>query len=146
MKKGKKPKPERIKKGRGDRPPDSVIDARIDEVVRVLSEKANISKYALRKMLIPKWGCHWITVDRIVIRAREEMIRRLKRDKEGFRCDVLAGLERETECADPRIRLAAWAQIRELLGLDAPRVTQTDITSGGERIVTLTLDPKEITG
>jgi hypothetical protein len=120
------------------------MEARVDEVIAIFSVQANISKYALRKRLTKEWNCHWITVDRLQLRAREELLKRLKRDKEEFRCDALTSLERETQHPDAKVRLAAWAQIREMCGLDEAKRTSTDITSGGERIVMLTIDPKEI--
>jgi hypothetical protein len=123
--------PKRIKKGFGSRSTDAVIDARIDEVVAILSAQANISKYALRERLAKEWKCHWQTVDRIVRRAREELLKRLKRDKEEFRCDALTSLERETQHPDAKVRLAAWAQIREMCGLDEARRTEISGPKGG---------------
>jgi hypothetical protein len=118
-------------KGNGKRSPDALVDARIDEIIAIFSAQANISKYALRKRLTKEWNCHWRTVDTIAVRAREELLKRLKRDKEEFRCDALTSLERETQHPDAKVRLAAWAQIREMCGLDEARRTEISGPKGG---------------
>ena len=121
-------RPKQKQKGRST---DAVMEARVDEVIAIFSAQANISKYALRERLTKQWKCHWKTVDRIQGRAREELLKRLKRDKEEFRCDALTSLERETQHPDAKVRLAAWAQIREMCGLDEAKRTEISGPKGG---------------
>ena len=110
-----------IKKGRGDRPKDLVINTRVAEMVSIISTKPNVHRCQLHALLCPRWKCHWKTVDRIVWRARAVMLERLNRSREDFQCEVLSAYEKELASDKPSVRLAALAGIRELLGLDAPR-------------------------
>lgn len=137
-------RPKQKQKGRST---DAVMEARVDEVIAIFSAQANISKYALRERLTKEWNCHWQTVDRIQRRAREELLKRLKRDKEEFRCDALTSLERETQHPDAKVRLAAWAQIREMCGLDEARRTEITGADGGAIILAQTqFDPAAVRG
>lgn len=103
------------------RPPDSVIDDRVAEMVATISARVNIHRCELHKLLCPRWKCHWKTVDRIEGRARALILERSNRPKEDWITDILAAYERELGSDKPGVRLAALEGIRELLGLDAPK-------------------------
>lgn len=103
------------------RPTDKIIDERVAEMIAILSTRPNIHRCHLHKTLVPRWKCHWRTVDRILARARSELMERLNRSRTEFRCEVLSAYEKELANEKPGVRLAALAGIRELLGLDEPR-------------------------
>jgi hypothetical protein len=103
------------------RPPDAVLDNRISEAIQVLASRPNVQRCQLHKLFCVKWNCHWRTVDRMVACARRAMLERLNRSRETFRCEVLAGYERELASDKATVRLAALDGICELLGLCAPR-------------------------
>ena len=110
------------KKGFGIRPPDAVVDARIAEACAVLAARPTVHRCQLHAEFAKRWGCHWRTIDRILVRARALLMERLQRSREDFRAESLAFYEALT--ADPHASVAektrARQRIDELLGLDAP--------------------------
>lgn len=122
-----------VKKGRGNRVKDSVIHERVTEAVIILSNRPTVQRSQLHKELTARWQCHWKTVDRIVGRARAELIKRLERSKEIFRSESLAFYE--ALCVDPKASVAdktrARQRIDDLLGLDAPKRSELSGVNGG---------------
>jgi hypothetical protein len=122
--------PESYAKAPG-RPPDKVIEDRVGEAMAILASRPSVSRFQLHKLLKPRWNCHWRTIDRMVAHARANLMERLNRSREEFRCDVLAAYEKELANEKPGIRLAALQGIRDLLGLDAPRRQELSGPGGG---------------
>lgn len=130
-------KPKR--RGGGHTPSDAVYQRRIGQAIAIIASRPNIRRCQLHEILCAQWGVHWKTVDRAVGRARAELIKRLNRPKSEFRCDVLTAYEKEAGSPDPKVRLAALAGIRELLGLDEPKYVHAELTgANGGPIESLT--------
>jgi hypothetical protein len=105
------------------RPPDSVIESRIEQAIEILSAEPTVRRCKLHRKFCPAWKVHWATVDRIVHHARAEMMKRLGRSKEDFRAESLAFYEILTKDKKASVgeRVRARQRIDELLGLDAPK-------------------------
>ena len=125
--------PAKPKVGWGRKPSNRIIAERVAECVRLLSARQNLHQCELRRIFTEKWHCHWITVDRYVIRARETMLERLRRSKEEFRCESLATYERiaNDPNARPSERVAACKAKDELLGLKEPNRVSLEGYGGG---------------
>ena len=134
-------KPKKVQKWAG-RPKDDVIEKRVAEAITALSNKPTVSKTTLHRELGERWGVHWKTVDRIVGRARKEMLARLQRPKEEFRCDSLAFYE--AQCNSPKASVAekvrARQRIDELLGLDEPQRREITGGNGSPLIPTINIE------
>lgn len=115
------------------RPKDQIIEERVSEMIDLLSKDRNIHRCQLHKEFCKKWNVHWKTVDRVVGRARAEIMQRLGRSKESFRADSLAFYEAKT--CDTNLtateQLRAQENIDKLLGLDAPKRTEITGKDGG---------------
>jgi hypothetical protein len=149
--KGKKPRKQAIK------PTVKEYDARVDEIVDVISQQPNTSRYKLHKMFCTKFNVTWATIDRYLFRARDVLRERLNRSKEEVRCSAVAFYE--ALISDPKIkaqvRLRAQEALVRLMGADAPaRVElsgpqgapiQTDNkTTGGFDVLLAALTPDEL--
>jgi len=121
----------------GKKPTEQERDVRIAEMIEYLGKTVNAHKTEIHAFFTARWGCHWITVDRYVIRAKKEMLDRLKRDKPEMICESMAfyeGIMRDMT-AKPSERLRA-AQLRdELLGLQEPKRTSSQISGDSLEIV-----------
>lgn len=144
------PKPE--KRGWGYPNPRSVVEARTEEVMLLLAHNPGILRGKIHEYFRERWKdkngrpADWRTIDTYVRRAREESLKRTKRDKDDWVTTIASRYEVDLASKDGQTRHRAAQGLREMLGLDAPRRTQTDLTSGGEKIITLTLDPDLVTG
>ncbi len=109
-------------KGYGLRPKDAVIRERIAEMIGLLARSPAVHISSLHNLFCAKWNCHWMTVNRILIRARREMTERLNRSKEVFRVESLAFYE--AIAVDPNAtageKIRARERVDKLFGLDAP--------------------------
>ena len=96
---------------------------RIAQVADTISSKPQIKRCELHSLFCDKFKIHWVTVDRLVIRARRLLLDRLGRSKEDFRSESLAFYESITNSTDATAgeKIRARQRIDELLGLDAPR-------------------------
>lgn len=104
-------------------------EKRLDEMITFLSERPSITKTQIHQRFCTKWNLHWHTVDRYVYRAREEMVKRLKRSPEEFRSNALAFLEKVIGNPNDKTtdRLKAQEQLCDLLGIKAPtKLAMTD--------------------
>lgn len=143
-------KPE--KRGWGFPNPRSVVEARTEEVMLLLAHNPGILRGKIHQHFREIWKdktgrpADWRTIDSYVSRAKEAALKRTQRDKNDWVATIASRYEVDLASKDGQTRHRAAQGLRELLGLDAPRVTKTDLTSGGEKIVTLTLDPKLVTG
>lgn len=134
--------PKRIKSGYGSRSSDSEIDRRIGQAMDVLARKPTIRRSELHRIFAQDPKTRWVdkagepvvwqTVDRIVRRARQEILDRATRPKHDIIADIVAGYERDQADGKASVRMAARQGIRELLGLDAPRKTEITGADGAQ--------------
>ena len=101
---------------------------RLDQMIEILGNVPGVTRYKLHRQLCTKWGCHWRTVDRYFVRARAEMLKRLKRNKESFRSELLGHYKTVLDSgkASLRDKHDAAKAVREMLGLDEPQKLQVD--------------------
>ena len=120
-------------KGYGKRPKDAVIKERIAEMIGLLARSPAVHISALHAVFCAKWNCHYLTVNRMLIRARREMTERLHRSKEVFRVESLAFYE--AIAVDPNAtageKIRARERVDRLFGLDAPMKTEVSGPEGG---------------
>ena len=128
----KQPRADGQTQERKGRSTDKIIDERTDEMMAVIRSKPRISMFALRKLFVPRWGCHWKTVDRILGKARHEMRKLIGRTREELRvesyeryCSVM-----EMKGVRPSDITAAQSEIDDLLGLKMPRRTELSGVDG----------------
>jgi hypothetical protein len=72
---------------------DKVMQDRVAEMMGYLAIRPQLLRGQLHTLFCQRWNCHWRTVDRILSRARDEMLARLKMSKDEFRCQSLAFYE-----------------------------------------------------
>lgn len=122
------------------------MDQRTEEAVAVIANDPSIQRCALHKRFLNKWRCKWRTVDRIVARARAELLVRLGRSKETFRSESLAFYEAKARDKEASVsdQIRARERIDKLLGLDAPTRSELSGPDGEPVEISAQLDPESI--
>ncbi len=99
-------------------------------MITVLANRPTVQRCTLHREFVKRWRCHWKTVDNIFARARKEMMERLGRPKEVFRCESLSFYEAKMTDSKATVteQIRARQRVDELLGLDAPKQVRTELS------------------
>lgn len=132
-----RPKPDHHSRNTGPLKPTGIkstakeVTNRLDEVTDYLC--SGYRRNEITDKMCAKYGIHWRTVDRYMVRAREILMEELGKPKDEHRSDVLGEYQQilHTEDATHSDKLQALKGKREMLGLDAPKRTELSGPDGG---------------
>ncbi len=104
------------------------IEERVSEVADLLASGA--TKTQLHAMGREKWAIHWKTMDGYCARARERLLADLNRPKPELRLESFSFYQgiADDESQPGHTRVRARQRIDELLGLDAPKESKSEVT------------------
>jgi hypothetical protein len=124
-----KPKPDHHSKNvaqrpNGLKPTNDELEKRIEEVELLMARGARPSQ--IHAAICKKYGIHWNSVNRYMVRARKNIQKRFARSREQHRADSFTFYESMIMAGDasPGAKIRARQRIDELLGLDAPKRTE----------------------
>lgn len=128
-----RPTPSAKKKAIYVKPTQKTIEARVDELVNKMANQPNLSRYKLHAIFTVKWNVAWTTVDNYLVRAREEILKRLKRSKEEFQSNAVAFYESQigNSMNEPHVRQKAQKLLCELVGANAATKVEVSGPLGG---------------
>lgn len=115
------------------KPTEQERDERIEQMMEIIANAPNISKYRLRRIFTKKWKVQWNTVDRYLSRARNLLRERLNVSREAIRADAVGFYQSVISdlSQSMRDRLRAQKLLVELLGAAAPQKIEVSGQEGG---------------
>lgn len=149
-------KPPRPPQRYGNRRSTDAIMERTEEVGRWMAMRW--TKTRIHQEAKERWGVHWNTANRYMVRARKLALKALKTSKEEHLADAIAFNEAvlSSPDADWRAKLDANKDKSELIGLYPPKNTRTELSGpdgkplppGAQTMVVIStnLTPEELPG